>query len=140
MIRLISGSTRIGANLYTPANGAFTAAPEMEKRLVEANVAVYVTGVATAQDGQEDKKTSDNTSETESSLNGVEDAVTSDGDIPEYNVDMTVNQLREIGKASGIKFKVGMTKEEMVAELDRIYGLDEDDEDALDLTAADPIE
>ena len=39
--------------------------------------------------------------------------------IPEYSVEMKATELREIGKLCGLTFKVGMTKEEMVAALDK---------------------
>lgn len=38
--------------------------------------------------------------------------------IPEYSEDMTVKELRYIGKLCGLTFKVGMTKKEMVDALD----------------------
>lgn len=42
MIRMISGSTRIGKRIYTPVDGCFEAAPEVEERLVAQKVAVFV--------------------------------------------------------------------------------------------------
>ncbi len=47
-------------------------------------------------------------------------------DIPEYNLDMNVNDLRAIAKDVGISFKVGTTKEEMVEELDKYFAGDGD--------------
>lgn len=41
MVRMISGSTRIGKRTYTPADGFFEAAPEAEQRLVLLGVAEY---------------------------------------------------------------------------------------------------
>lgn len=41
MVRMISGSTRIGKRTYTPADGFFEAAPEVEQRLVLLGVAEY---------------------------------------------------------------------------------------------------
>lgn len=41
MVRMISGSTRIGKRTYTPADGFFEAATEAEQRLVLLGVAEY---------------------------------------------------------------------------------------------------
>lgn len=41
MVRMISGSTRIGKRTYTSADGFFEAAPEVERRLVLLGVAEY---------------------------------------------------------------------------------------------------
>ena len=41
--------------------------------------------------------------------------------IPEYSVEMKANKLREIGAEHGLTFPVGMTKAEMVAELDEHF-------------------
>lgn len=41
MVRMISGSTRIGKRTYTHADGFFEAAPEIEQRLVLLGVAEY---------------------------------------------------------------------------------------------------
>ena len=41
MVRMISGSTRIGKRIYTPADGFFEAATEVEQRLVLLGVAEY---------------------------------------------------------------------------------------------------
>ena len=42
MIEMISGSTRIASRIVRPADGPFNADPVVEKRLVEAGVAVFV--------------------------------------------------------------------------------------------------
>lgn len=42
-------------------------------------------------------------------------------EIPEYSVEMKATQLREIGAEHGLSFPVGMTKAEMVAELDEYF-------------------
>ena len=48
---------------------------------------------------------------------------------PAYNADMKADALREIGKAYGLTFKVGMTKLEMVAALDEHFNPAANDED-----------
>lgn len=42
MIKLISGATRIDSKLIRPADGAFSAPPDVERHLVASGVAVYV--------------------------------------------------------------------------------------------------
>ena len=42
MVRMISGATRIGKRVYTPGDGFFEAAPEVEQRLVALGVAAIV--------------------------------------------------------------------------------------------------
>lgn len=42
-------------------------------------------------------------------------------EIPEYSVEMKATKLREIGAEHGLTFPVGMTKAEMVAELDEHF-------------------
>lgn len=60
---------------------------------------------------------------------------------PAYDMNTPVNELREIGKSVGISFKVGTKKEDMVAALNEYFSADNDeDDDELDLSAADPIE
>lgn len=58
------------------------------------------------------------------------------GTVPQYSINSTVAELREIARQNGLAFKVGMTKEEMVAALDAhieanmVDGVDLDDADA----------
>ena len=106
----------------------FTLAPEKEARLVAAKMAVYVTAAPVD----------------ESEKNEAEPAA---GDMPEYNETMNANELRKIGKAKGLTFKVGMTKAEMVAELDKLNGdvdeseeIDEYTEDDEEAPTFDPVE
>ncbi len=140
MIRLISGSTRVGNNTYTPANGAFKADKESEARLVACNVAEYVQDdvsarVATANTGEKASVPSGNTPDDKKANGGVLD---SSSNIPEISTDMTAQELRAIGKPIGIKFGIGTTKEEMVKVLKEHYGI-ADDEDVPNLDAEVPI-
>lgn len=48
MVRMTCGSTRIGKRTYTPADGLFEAAPEVEQRLVARGVAEYAGQPASA--------------------------------------------------------------------------------------------
>ena len=85
-------------------SGPFSADPAQEKRLVDMKLAVYVKAPTLVDDETPD-----------------EDAKLPDGvtGIPEYSVDMKATELREIGALCGLTFKVGMTKAEMVAALDK---------------------
>jgi hypothetical protein len=63
---------------------------------------------------------------------GFDESPEPDIEIPEYSVDSKADELREIGKAYGLHFKVGMTKADMVSALDAFFAekIDEDDADA----------
>lgn len=140
MIRLISGSTRVGNNTYTPANGAFKADKESEARLVACNVAEYVqedasARVATADTDEETTTPNVNTPDDKKAGDGV---LGGSENIPEISMDMTAQELREIGKPLGIKFGIGTTKEEMVRILKEHYGI-ADDEDVPNINAEAPI-
>ena len=78
----------------TKESGPFKASEEQEARLVKLGLAVYVG---------------------EPELPELPDGVVG---IPEYSIENTANELREIGKLCGLTFKVGMTKAEMVEALD----------------------
>lgn len=66
------------------------------------------------------------------------------GEFPKYSTDLSVSELRAIAKNVGISFKVGTTKEEMVAVLDEHFGGSEDngeseDDDDFELSAEEPV-
>ncbi len=141
MIRLISGSTRVGNKTFSPDNGAFDAGKESESYIVSRGVAEYVcesapAPVATVNTDEESISPSVNTSETYEASGGVLDG---SADIPEINIGMSAQELREIGKAIGIKFGIGTTKEEMVRVLKEHYGIADNGEEAPDLSAETPI-
>ncbi len=63
---------------------------------------------------------------------------------PQYNVNSSVNELRAIAKNVGISFKVGTTKNAMVAALNEHFGILDDDSESEDdgdfeLSAEDPV-
>lgn len=117
-------------------------APELEEHLVKSGVAVYVNEDGAAPVGFD---------ETPPELPELPEGVTA---IPEYSVDMKATELREIGAMCGLTFKVGMTKAEMVAALDKhieentVEGVEvnedgeitvAEDEDAPNFDAADAV-
>lgn len=105
MIQMKAGTFGLAVNGFVKAmtkdSGPFVASEEQEARLVKLGLAEYVT------DG-----TPIGFDET------PEDIPEGVVGIPEYSIDNTANELREIGKLCGLTFKVGMTKAEMVAALD----------------------
>ena len=104
MIQMKSGTFGLSVNGFVKAmtkdSGPFVASEEQEARLVKLGLAVYV---------DEDPIGFDETPD------DLPDGVVG---IPEYSIDNTANELREIGKLCGLTFKVGMTKADMVAALD----------------------
>lgn len=104
MIQMKTGTFGLPVNgivkAMTKDSGPFKASKEQEARLVKLGLAVYVDEEPIGFDETPDD---------------LPDGVTG---IPEYSIDNTANELREIGKLCGLTFKVGMTKADMVAALD----------------------
>ncbi len=142
MIKIIRGTygRKVGNRVVpmTKDSAPFELAPEQEARLVAQKVAAYVDGAPAAK--------------TDNAKGGAQlpDGV---GGVPEYSVETSAKELREIGKSLGLNFKVGMSKAEMVAALDKhieensVDGYDLEDadegedtnEDAPDFNAADAV-
>ena len=95
-----------------PGDGPFSASPEREAELVKKGVARYVEEV----NHVEDDNIPDDAPIGFDEMPPLPEGVIG---IPEYSVDMKVDQLREIGKMCGLTFKVGMSKQEMVDALDK---------------------
>ncbi len=101
MIQIVAGTygkaegNRVVA--VTAANGPFTLQPEQEARLVALGVAEYV-----------DKPAQTACRAPAMPLNNI----------PKYNAEMKMDELRAIAKQMGLSFKPGMTKVEMVQEMD----------------------
>lgn len=140
MIKMIRGVFGLPVNGIVKAmdknSGAFEAGAEQEARLVRLGLAVKV--------------------ETEDSEPAPADEVVDTTDpigmdempplpeTPAYSVDMKATELREIGKQFGLTFKVGMSKDEMVAALDKYFAEntieDEDGEPAPVFDAAEAVQ
>lgn len=110
----------------------FELTPEQEARLVKQGIAVYI----------DQPSEPDVAPDLPAGVTGI----------PAYSADMKVAELREIGAMCGLTFKVGMSKAEMVAELDdyieahTVEGVEVDDdgeitvdEDAPNFDAADAV-
>lgn len=105
-----------------PNDGPFSLAPEKEQRLVDRKVAVYAQSpvVHEQPQGSPEQEPEMDTApigfdETPPDPDELPEGVTG---IPAYNVEMKPAELREIGAMCGLTFKVGMSKSDMVAQLD----------------------
>ncbi len=149
-IRIISGAYGLEIDGFIKAktknDPPFAVDCKEADRLVALGVAEIVekaadTPAKAGTDSKPDSLPDDDTGGTGSEQDGDSGSDTDDGlgeyaDIPEYNPDMNVNELRAIAKTVGISFKVGTTKEEMVEELDKYFG----ENGGFSLDAEEPVE
>lgn len=143
MIRMIRGVFGLPVDGIVKAmdknSGAFNAGAEQEERLVRLGLAVKV-------DEGVDIPAPVETVDTTDPIGFDEMPPLPEGviGIPEYSVDMKATELREIGKMCGLTFKVGMSKDEMVAALDKHIAEntveDEDGEPAPVFDAAEAVQ
>ena len=128
----------------------FELSPEQEERLVKAGVAEYVNLPVNAPD-EDGEGVPDEDGNTEAPI-GFDELPEDVVGIPEYSVESSAKELREIGKMCGLTFPATMTKADMVAALDKhieentVDGVDIDedgegvpDEDAPTFDAADAV-
>ena len=125
MIRIICGVYGGKNGVKRPGDKPFSLTPAEEARLVALKVAAYVDAPAPAPADDYvpedapigfDEMPPEDFVEGDDELLELPEGVIA---IPEYSVAMKATELREIGKLCGLNFKVGMTKEEMVAALDK---------------------
>lgn len=111
----------------TEADEPFELPAEQEARLVRLGVAEYV-GVAEGEqeDSQEQEETEQEQTEGEQEPIGFDETPEDEPALSE----LSVKELREIGKEYGLSFKVGMTKDDMVKAIEAA-------EAALDINAED---
>lgn len=112
MIKMISGSTRIGKRIYTPVDGCFEAAPDVEARLVAQKVAAFVptehvVGVATPPAVADDDQTVNGSA---ALGNGAEAGYLA----PEQLSAMTCDRLRELAEDMGINHGKLKTKAQLI--------------------------
>lgn len=135
MIKLISGATRIGKHVYTPADGYFEASPEVETRLVALRVAVFASNggteaVATTPEGLESVKAGDNMSGSE---NGAESVESAHLDSEQFKA-LTNAKLTELAKDMGIDTAKLKTKAQLIAAITDVPledAISEDDGNAI---------
>ena len=98
-------------------SGPFEAGEEQEKRLVALGIAEYVYDATPI--GFDETPPMDPNADSDEET-GEDDFELPEGviEIPEYSVDLTAAQLREIGKLCGLEFKPNMKKQYMVDALD----------------------
>lgn len=142
MIQIICGVYGGKDGAKRPGDKPFSLSPAEEARLVARKVAVYVNEPTTEPDDEGEYIPDDapigfgETPPEDFDMDDLPDGVIG---IPEYSVAMKASELREIGKLCGLTFKVGMTKEEMVAALDKhIEENMVDDEDFTEDPTIDP--
>lgn len=149
MIKIVKGTygQRIGERIIpkTEADGPFETTPEQEKRLVDLGVAVYVETQSAATKAPEDPPAAPTGAEA-----GSDDV----DQLPEYNADMKLDELKEIAKAYGVDASDARKKADVIAMIEAAKADDQDDEDPDDETpegdddgeappsidAADPVE
>lgn len=142
MIKMVRGVFGLPVNGIVKAmdknSGPFEASVEQEERLVRLGLAVKVEDSAPASDAAEEVDTAPIGFDEMPPL--PEDVI----GIPEYSVDMKATELREIGKQHGLTFKVGMSKDDMVAALDKYFAEnvteDEDGDPAPAFDAAEAVQ
>lgn len=137
MIQMICGSTRIGAEIFSAASGAFNAPAEAEKRLVDSGAAVYVGVKPVATSGESGLKgdTGVNIPNAGNATGGLYEPV---DDIPNYDMEMTAKELREIAENEGLTVSPRASKKDIVNILDEHFGV-ADIEDIPDITADDVV-
>lgn len=140
MIQIICGVYGGKDGVKRPGDKPFTLSPAEEARLVARKVAVYVNAPTIAPEDEDIPDDApigfDETPPEDFDMDDLPDGVIA---IPEYSVDMKAAELREIGKLCGLTFKVGMSKEEMAAALDKhIEENMVDDEEFVDADTIDP--
>lgn len=130
MIKMIRGVFGLPVNGIVKAmdkdSGPFVAGAEQEERLVRLGLAVKVEAA-----DDEPAPTDDNTVDTDTPI-GMDEMPPLPEDvtgIPEYSVAMKATELREIGAMCGLTFKVGMSKADMVAALDKHIAENTQEED-----------
>lgn len=95
----------------------FELSPEQEERLVEAGIAEYVNLPDAAPDeGGEGVPDDGGNTETPIGFDELPEDVVG---IPEYSVESSAKELREIGKLCGLTFPATMSKADMVDALDK---------------------
>lgn len=121
MVRMIKGSTLVSGKTYSSKSGAFTAPDDVEKRLVHLGVAEFVSEtVATFPDETDFVEHEEETNDNKEDLQADSESVRS---VPLYDVSSNMNYLRKIAKEHGITVRVGITKADLISELDAAFGI-----------------
>lgn len=143
MVRMISGATRIGKRVYTPDDGFFEAAPEVEQRLVALGVAAIVREVDEAPVASGSTVESGDTpcADMPSEENGAESGAEAHLDAAQLQ-EMTVAQLKELAAELGIETAKLRKKDDLIAAIVAVPvepGEEISEDDLPDLSAAAPV-
>lgn len=116
MVRMISGSTRIGKRTYTPADGFFEAAPEAEQRLVLLGVAEYDAETASEPVATDAVPASGDAPcvDMPSEENGAESDAAAHLDAGQFQT-LTVAQLKAMAEEMGIATAKLKKKDDLIA-------------------------
>lgn len=141
MIRMISGSTRIGKRIYTPVDGCFEAAPEVEERLVAQKVAVFVPekrteDVATPPAGSDENQAGDDTAVLYDAAEGEETGHLD----PEQLSALTCDKLRALAEDMGISTGKLKTKAQLIDAITAVEVIPGDGDLPPVLSAEAPVE
>lgn len=140
MVRMISGSTRIGKRTYTPADGFFEAAPEAEQRLVLLGVAEYDAETASEPVATDAAPASGDAPcvDMPSEENGAESDTEAHLDAEQFRA-LTVAQLKAMAEEMGIATAKLKKKDDLIAAITAVSvepgAADEDTPPALGLEA-----
>lgn len=143
MVRMISGATRIGKRVYTPDDGFFEAAPEVEQRLVALGVAAIVREADEAPVASGSTVESGDTPcvDMPSAENGAESDAEAHLDAEQLQ-EMTVAQLKELAAELGIETAKLRKKDDLIAAIVAVPvepGEEIGEGDLPDLSAAAPV-
>lgn len=140
MVRMISGSTRIGKRIYTPADGFFEAATEVEQRLVLLGVAEYDAEMVSEPVATDAAPASGDTTcvDMPSEENGAENDAEAHLDAEQLQA-LTVAQLKAMAEEMGIATAKLKKKDDLIAAITAVPvepgAADEDTPPALGLEA-----
>ena len=143
MVRMISGVTRIGKRVYTPDDGFFEAAPEVEQRLVALGVAkiVHEADEAPVASGSTAESGATPCVDMPSEENGAESAAEAHLDAEQLQ-EMTVAQLKELAADLGIETAKLRRKDDLIAAIAAVPvepGEEVGEDDLPDLSADAPV-
>lgn len=139
MIEMISGCTRIGSHVMTPADGPFITTKEIEKHLVDNGVARYVDDAPAPSPAADkiDPGPSASMGEDKEAAEGKK-TVSARLD-PEQLKTMKNLQLKKLAKDMGIDVTNLRTNAELIDAITAVDVEIDDDEDAPDLSAEDIV-
>ena len=124
----------------TNADGPQKFNPGLEARLVKKGIAKYITAPTAAQPEAPESPDRAGAPASQDPAASEGDPETPDGNLPEYNEDMKLDDLKEVAKACGVDASAMRKKADVIAAIEAAQQAgDGDDEEPPQLGAADPI-